>query len=242
MKILSLMKKAVQMHREKKTIERAFKYLNNELPEDMKRYTDEYLKRLCERLNIPYDAFIAAGTKRFQGLFLDWESVKKLIDDVPNTDLKIARVRMAISFIETERTLGSNTYVAETNAKKLIPRLEAMLSRLEEEKAIRASLADNPTTDNPVTSNAHLSNGKGMKINYIRVINCLYELGFFKDDKGNNITKKDVFAVFGRAVNKDLSDYDKDLSRSLSDSTALDKHLEIFDLMKAKMTEIFNAK
>ncbi|MDR0680908.1 MAG: hypothetical protein LBG15_03515 [Dysgonamonadaceae bacterium] len=95
---------------------------------------------------------------------------------------------------------------------------------------------------NPVTSKIHLSKEKGVKIDYIRVINCLYELGFFKDDKGNDVTKKDVFAVFGAAVNKDLSDYDKDLSRSLSDSTALEKHLKIFDLMKEKMTGIFNAK
>jgi hypothetical protein len=94
----------------------------------------------------------------------------------------------------------------------------------------------------PEASKIHLSKKKGMKVDYIRVINCLYELGFFKDDNGKDVTKKDVFAAFGAAVNQDLSDYCKDLSRSLSDSTALDKHLKIFDLMKEKMTGIFNAK
>ncbi|MDR1181629.1 MAG: hypothetical protein LBL13_06605 [Bacteroidales bacterium] len=87
-----------------------------------------------------------------------------------------------------------------------------------------------------------LSSKKGMKIDYIRVINCLCELGFFTDNNGNSIPKKDVFAVFGQAISRDLSNYDKDLSRSMSDSTALDKHLEIFNTMEVKMTEIFNSK
>ena len=91
-------------------------------------------------------------------------------------------------------------------------------------------------------SSVYLSSKKGMKIDYIRVINCLHELGFFTDSNGNSITKKQAFESFGTAINKNLEDYDKDLSRSLSDSTALLKHLEIFDSMREKMTEIFNSK
>ena len=91
-------------------------------------------------------------------------------------------------------------------------------------------------------SNIYLSEKKGMKINYIRVINCLYELGFFVDENQNIINKIDVMKVFGSIINKDLKDYDKDLSRALSDSTALDKNLEIFSLLKDKMNEIFNSK
>lgn len=81
-----------------------------------------------------------------------------------------------------------------------------------------------------------------MKIDYIRVINCLYELGFFVDEKQNTVNKIDVMKAFGFITNKDLKNYDKDLSRALSDSTALTKHLEIFDILKEKMTEIFNIK
>lgn len=92
------------------------------------------------------------------------------------------------------------------------------------------------------TSNIYLSNKKGMKIDYIRVINCLYELGFFVDEKQNTVNKIDVMKAFGFITNKDLKNYDKDLSRALSDSTALTKHLEIFDILKEKMTEIFNIK
>ena len=92
------------------------------------------------------------------------------------------------------------------------------------------------------TSNIYLSTKKGMKIDYIRIINCLYELGFFVDEKQNTVNKIDVMKAFGSITNKDLKNYDKDLSRALSDSTALTKNLEIFDILKEKMTEIFNSK
>ena len=87
-----------------------------------------------------------------------------------------------------------------------------------------------------------LSKDKGIKIDYIRVINAMYESGMFTKAGKGRLTKKDVFEAFGAAVNLNLSDYDKDLSRALGDSTSLDKHLKIFDTLKAKMLEIFNSK
>ena len=85
-----------------------------------------------------------------------------------------------------------------------------------------------------------LSKERGFKIDLIRVINVLYLLGFFTGKDGRRITKKEVFSAFGKALNIDLSTYDVDLSRSLSDSTKLQRHLSIFDRMKEKMEEVFN--
>lgn len=87
-----------------------------------------------------------------------------------------------------------------------------------------------------------LNPAKGLKIDFIRVMNALYELGFFQTAQGGRITKKEFFTTIGQAVNVDLSNYDNDLSRSLTDSTALEKHLRVFDDMRRKMTEIFNSK
>ena len=95
-----------------------------------------------------------------------------------------------------------------------------------------------PESGSPI----HLRDEKGVKIDIIRVLNVLYELGKFMGPDGSRLTKKDYFTAVGKALNIDLSNYDKDLSRSLTDSTALDKHLRIFDEMRQKMTEIFNSK
>ena len=91
-------------------------------------------------------------------------------------------------------------------------------------------------------SNVFLNPKKGYKIDFIRAMNSLYELGHFQDAQGGSITKKEFFTTLGRFVNVDLKDYDKDLSRALGDSTALDKNLKIFVQMKEKMEEIFNSK
>lgn len=91
-----------------------------------------------------------------------------------------------------------------------------------------------------VESPVHLCTTRGTKIDFIRVVNSLYELGFFTDDKGGRISKKDVMIAVGKAVNVDLTEYQNDLSRSLSDSTKLEKHLTIFDRLKDKMVEVFN--
>ena len=96
---------------------------------------------------------------------------------------------------------------------------------------------DKPNAESPV----YLSAARGTKIDLIRVVNCLYELGFFTDDKGGRISKKVVMIAIGKALNIDLSEYQNDLSRSLSDSTKLEKHLTIFDRLKEKMKEVFNS-
>ena len=63
-----------------------------------------------------------------------------------------------------------------------------------------------------------------------------------EEEKQNKISKKEVFETLGRFLNIDLSNFHNDLSRSLTDSTALEKHLKIFEDMENKMENIFNSK
>lgn len=88
----------------------------------------------------------------------------------------------------------------------------------------------------------YLSTAKGQKIDLIRVLNVMYEQGRFTGKDGSKLTKKEFFIEAGRTFNVDLSSYDKDLSRSMSDSTKLEKHLKPFEDMKLKMIEIWNSK
>lgn len=85
-----------------------------------------------------------------------------------------------------------------------------------------------------------LSKERGKRLDMIRVINSIFELGFFVDENGRKSNKKDVFVVFGHAMNVDLSNYSHDLSSSLTDSTSMNKHLKIFEDMLDMMKKIFN--
>ena len=74
-----------------------------------------------------------------------------------------------------------------------------------------------------------LSKERGRRLDMIRIINIIIELGFFVDENGRKSSKKDVFAVFGHAMNADFSNYNHDLSSSLADSNSINKHLKIFE-------------
>ena len=91
-------------------------------------------------------------------------------------------------------------------------------------------------------SSIYLSPVRGKKIDFIRVVNVLYELGLFTDKDGVLCTKKEAFRAFGRAVNLDLSNYNKDLSRALNDTTTRERQLQIFKDMRQKMAEIYQDK
>ena len=92
-------------------------------------------------------------------------------------------------------------------------------------------------------SKIYLSNKKGMRIDYIRVINCLYELRFFVDSDGNEITKKDVFYEFGSAINKDLSSFQNDLSTTnASSNNDMISISKIYHTMIDKQEELNNKK
>lgn len=103
---------------------------------------------------------------------------------------------------------------------------------------LRERIMSQPTSTGK--SPVYLTERTGAKIDIIRVLNVLYEMGTFTGENGKKISKKDFMVAMGQAMNMDLSGYDKDLSRSLSDSTKLEKHLRIFENMLQKMTDIFN--
>lgn len=90
-----------------------------------------------------------------------------------------------------------------------------------------------------VKSSIFLSNARGKRINFIRVINCLYELDFFKDKKQNEISKKDVFGALGHFLNLDLSTYQNDLSVSKSTANRdMKNSFKIFEDMLNKQKDI----
>ena len=97
---------------------------------------------------------------------------------------------------------------------------------------------DEPQAESPI----YLSTAKGQKIDLIRVLNVMFEQGRFKGKDGAKLTKKDFFTEMGHTLHVDLSNYDKDLSRSMSDSTKLEKHTKPFEDMKQKMIDIWNSK
>ena len=98
---------------------------------------------------------------------------------------------------------------------------------------------NNTLRDAGENSTVFLSTNRGRKINFLRVVNCLYELDFFKDKNQNNISKKDVFQAIGKFLSIDLSTYQNDLSVSKSTTNRdMKSTIKIFEEMLEKQKEI----
>ena len=81
---------------------------------------------------------------------------------------------------------------------------------------------------------------KGRKLDAIRIINAVAELGFILDANGRRAQKKDIFQAAGIMLHTDFSNFNSDLSGSLADGSSMKKHLKIFEELLEKMKSIFN--
>lgn len=108
------------------------------------------------------------------------------------------------------------------------------------QKNLEARKSTMPASGEGFMSTIKLNERKFNKIDLIRVINALYEIGFFDSTEGKKRIKGQCMITIGKALNVDLSDYTNDLSSSLQDGSKIDKHLEIFNLMAEAMQDYFN--
>ena len=157
--------------------------------------------------------------------------------DIGKRDVVLSRLyymntpRQALDAIITQLMLR------ELTCRQLGIEMKPMLEK-EYGSDVQPTECDELLRESPI----YLNKAKGQKIDLIRVLNALFELGCFKGKDGSKLTKKEFFTEMGHNLHIDLSDYDKDLSRSMSDSTKLEKHLKIFEDMKQKMTDIWNSR
>ncbi|MCC6412005.1 MAG: hypothetical protein IT270_10125 [Saprospiraceae bacterium] len=76
-------------------------------------------------------------------------------------------------------------------------------------------------------SGLRLSTRKGAKIDLIRIVNAMWELGFFKDQDELKPNKLKVMKAVGTLFGLDLSNYDKDLSQAFQ-TTNTENNIKIF--------------
>ena len=181
-------------------------------------------KLLCKKLGVSDAACRAAGNTDFSGSFSGCSSgsfsVSPSGSSVSSSGSSVSPSGSSVS------SSGSSVSPSGSSVSSSSPSVS--VSENGEEKGAGSSV--------------YLSPVRGKKIDFIRVVNVLYELGLFTDKDGVRCTKKEAFRAFGRAVNLDLSNYNKDLSRALNDTTTRERQLQIFKDMRQKMAEIYQDK
>ena len=90
------------------------------------------------------------------------------------------------------------------------------------------------------TSGIRLKKDRGIRVNFLRFVYALFELGFFETSDGSKLTKKKVFQVFGQALNENFSAYSNDLSQSKRVNTLMDTQTNIFRKMEKVIRDHFD--
>lgn len=207
---------------------------------------DEYLE---DSFNYDqYDKMIAHFDLDSKQILAVFNKIYQLFDELRCCKMKISGIQQILNFCPFKDNLEKfivlsvvqNMIVTFCSQDKSMLRCHRELERVV--LPLRKEYFDNSSKENGIGSKVYLNNQKGKKLDMIRVFNALYELDFFKNESQNKISKKEVFETLGRFLNIDLSKFQNDLSRSLTDSTALEKHLKIFEDMENKMENIFNSR
>ena len=108
------------------------------------------------------------------------------------------------------------------------------------QKNLEARKSSMPASGEGFKSTIKINEKKFAKIDLIRIINAMYDIGFFASTEGKKKIKGQCMVTIGNALNVDLGDYSNDLSSSMQDGSKIDKHLEIFKLMAEAMEDYFN--
>jgi len=185
-------------------------------------------KLLCKKLGVSDAACRAAGNTDFSGSFSgSFSGCSSGSFSVSSSGSSVSSSGSSVSSsVSSVSPSGSSVSPSGSSVSSSSPSVS--VSENGEEKGAGSSV--------------YLLPVRGKKIDFIRVVNVLYELGLFTDKDGVRCTKKEAFRAFGRAVNLDLSNYNKDLSRALNDTTTRERQLQIFKDMRQKMAEIYQDK
>lgn len=91
--------------------------------------------------------------------------------------------------------------------------------------------------------NIILNPKRGFKTDFIRIVNVLCEMEFFKGNDATPISKKDVFVAFGNMLNYDFSTYQNNLNTSkISAKTDMKNNLQIFEEMLNKQKDLMGVE
>lgn len=195
-----------------------------------------------------YDKMIARFDLDSKQILEAFNKIYQLFDELRCYKMKISGIQQVLNEYtfkdEVEKfvvfSVVQNMIIAFCSQDKSMLRCHREIERVV--LPLRKKYNSSSSSKDTIASKVFLNGQRGKKLDIIRVFNALYELDFFKNESQNKISKKEVFETLGRFLNIDLSNFHNDLSRSLTDSTALEKHLKIFEDMENKMENIFNSK
>lgn len=81
-----------------------------------------------------------------------------------------------------------------------------------------------------------LNMGAGRKLDFLRIVLAMHEMGFFTDVAGGEVDRQDVFNAFGDALGMDFERANANLSEGMNHWSP-DKRAEVFSMLEKAYRE-----
>ncbi len=81
-----------------------------------------------------------------------------------------------------------------------------------------------------------LNMGAGRKLDFLRIVLAMHEMGFFTDVAGGEVDRQDVFNAFGDALGMDFDRANANLSEGMNHWSP-DKRAEVFSMLEKAYRE-----
>jgi hypothetical protein len=158
----------------------------------------------------------------------NWEATIQQVNQVPDIKGKIIYLSDISAKCEQYILDDGVNPIEKSDHRKFIEKCSIERKRLESNhKTLQLS---SPIPVLTVHKNIRLSKANKVKIDFIRVINALYELRFFIDDKDLIPNKEIVMKTFGDSVGIDLTTYNTHLSQAITTGN-IEPNIAIFQRM-----------
>lgn len=153
----------------------------------------------------------------------DWRATKIHLNSLPDDHEKLAHLIDIIALYQQE--VIANDLPSSGFDIKCKSEMERIKQQMELKKM-----------QNTYGGNLLLSSTKGVRIDFIRVLNAMYEMRFFQDTNGQIPSKESVMTSIGGTLGVNLAKYDVDLSQAFINGTA-ESNVAIFQRMSKITTK-----
>lgn len=207
-------------------------YIKNydyDISEDQRKSLDDISNSLGRyiqgRLNARNEA---SGNRKM------WEELKCTIDNMASdVDKKALLITEKTSFLQLSRERQ------EASDPDFANKCQLEIEKIDNLASLRSSAAESAQKENVITLDLDTID----KVNYYRVLNVLFEMGFFKRRDGKKLLKKETFEQHGQFLGMDFSNFQGDLGAAKASANRdMASAYKVFDEMRKKQEALMTKK
>lgn len=207
-------------------------YIKNydyDISEDQRKSLDDISNSLGRyiqgRLNARNEA---SGNRKM------WEELKCTIDNMASdVDKKALLITEKTSFLQLSRERQ------EASDPDFANKCQLEIEKIDDLASLRSSAAESAQKENVITLDLDTID----KVNYYRVLNVLFEMGFFKRRDGKKLLKKETFEQHGQFLGMDFSNFQGDLGAAKASANRdMASAYKVFDEMRKKQEALMTKK